>query len=87
MYSNDGVCRSCGAKILWIRTSAGKNMPVNPQIVHYRLPKPDEKGTSKIVTLCGEVVSAIETDAENSEYGGYISHFATCPNAKMHRKK
>ena len=31
-----GNCRNCGDRILWIRTAAGKNMPVNPELISYR---------------------------------------------------
>jgi len=24
-----GKCRSCGAKIIWVKTKAGKNMPID----------------------------------------------------------
>ena len=82
-----GKCRSCGAQVLWIRTAAGKNMPCNPAFVPYRLPREGEKGEEKLVLSTGEVVSAIETAANEAEGNGYISHFATCPNANSHRKR
>lgn len=28
-----GKCRSCGAPIIWFKTSAGKNIPVNAETV------------------------------------------------------
>ena len=33
---NFGQCRTCGARIMWIKTKSGKNMPVDPQFVDYR---------------------------------------------------
>ena len=36
-----GICRSCGRQIIWIKTKAGKNMPVDPALVNYR--KPDSR--------------------------------------------
>ena len=62
-----GNCRNCGDRILWIRTAAGKNMPVNPELISYRAVP---GGKERIVTQDGspEVADGI----------GYISHFATC---------
>ena len=80
-------CRGCGCQIMWIRTKAGRNMPVDPNSVGYRRPKEGEKAKQKIVTQYGEVVSAnIVGDAEAEGYG-YISHFATCPGAAKFRKR
>lgn len=85
--SNFSVCRSCGCQILWIRTKAGKYMPVNPQFMSYRRPKNGEKAKEKIVTPEGNVVSAIIANGTETEGYGYISHFATCPGATDHRKR
>lgn len=84
---NFGTCRSCGRQILWIRTTAGKNMPVDTAYVDYVLPKEGEKAAEKIVTPNGEVVSANRATGEERDGFGYISHFATCPNAAQHRRR
>lgn len=73
-----GTCSHCGKPIIWIRTLAGKNMPVDTVLVNYRKAKPGEKATDKIVLETGEVISACETNTEEAEGIGYISHFATC---------
>ena len=41
MKSNNqfGICAYCGKQIMWIHTKAGKNMPVNPQMINYRRPE------------------------------------------------
>jgi len=77
-------CTSCGAKIIWIRTKAGKHMPCNPELVEYWLEK---DGPNKIVTRNGEVVScAFEQMTLIEPTGtGYISHWDTCPSADKHR--
>ena len=76
MRDNFGQCRACGQRILWIRTRAGKNMPVNPAIVDYRK---TAGGQERIVTEDGEVISAERCRPEDRPDGhGYISHFATC---------
>lgn len=83
-----GFCRSCGKQIMWIRTKAGKNMPVDSMTVNYKLPKDGEKATEKLVTSFGEVISANRAQSvEDSDGFGYISHFATCPNAGRHRRR
>jgi len=84
---NFGRCRSCGRQVLWIKTKAGKNMPCDTKLLAYVIPE-SGKGKERIVTEIGEVVSADITDNEAERDGlGYISHFATCPNADYHRKR
>lgn len=73
-----GVCRNCGKQIMWIKTKAGKNMPVNPQMINYRRPETGKKAEEKLVTLQGEIVAADRSNARDAEGFGYISHFATC---------
>ena len=52
--NNFGQCKGCGRRILWIKTKAGKNMPVDTNIIHYRK---DPDGKDKIVTQDGDVVT------------------------------
>ncbi len=80
MRSNNsfGTCSYCGKQIMWIHTKAGKNMPVNPQIISYRRPEIGKKATDKIVTQEGNVVCANRVHEDQAEGTGYISHFATC---------
>ena len=82
---NFGKCRSCGQQVILIKTVAGKNMPCNPQLVTYR----HGDGKEKIVTPNGEVLSGelVGAGTQDATGIGYISHFATCPNATRHRKK
>ena len=75
-------CRSCGAMIVWIQTKGGRNMPCNSTMVNYLRAA---GGSQKIVTPQGEVVTADIVPADQAEGIGYISHFATCPNAARHR--
>lgn len=67
-------CRSCGARIKWIKTTKGKKMPVDPKPVSvYDLENDDilvfEDGEVRQVGKCGRLDF------------GYISHFSTCPGA------
>lgn len=82
MRSSDpfGTCRYCGSRIMWIRTRAGKNMPVDPTMMSYRLPEEGEKAPDKLVTPLGDVVSAFRVSGDKAEGTGYLAHFATCPN-------
>ncbi len=71
-----GNCRNCGERILWIRTVAGRNMPVNPEFINYRMVS---GGKERIVTPEGDVVAGERCKAGEADGYGYISHFATCP--------
>lgn len=81
-----GTCVYCGRQVLWIRTKAGKNMPVNPELISYRRPEEGKKAAEKIVTQSGEVVCADKVDSNQAEGVGYISHFATCRRQERYRK-
>ena len=74
-YDLFGTCRQCGDRILWVKTKAGKNMPVNPELVNY---KAVPGGKERIVTPEGVVVAGEKCSVDEAEGCGYISHFATC---------
>ena len=73
-------CISCGAPLLWVRTEAGNWMPLDPQ--------PIFRGNIKL----NKGIAYYQTKEEVHEADAlllptlYLSHFATCPNAKKHRK-
>lgn len=78
-------CRACGAPIGFIKSVAGKTIPVDAEPFSY---VQKSNGTLKIVTPNGEVVSGeLPDDPQNATGIGYISHFATCPEADQFRKK
>ena len=87
-YGNNKIsrCRSCGRQIIWIRTRAGRNMPCDTTLINYSL---DGNGTDNIVTPSGTVLrcNAQGISPEKADGAGYISHFATCPNAANHRRR
>lgn len=66
-------CSSCPAEIVWGRTPTGKAMPLDAA--------PDPNGMW--VLDDGNIRKAEESDTAPH----YTSHFATCPNAKTHRKE
>lgn len=77
------ICRSCGAEIIWIKMKgSGKAMPCDAKPIPYR--EVFSNGM-KLVTESGEVVQGCFEGT--SDKTGYVSHFATCPNANRHRRK
>ena len=74
-------CRSCRAEIKFIKLKSGKLIPVNS--VKKRIIKGE--GNVRIVTESGDIVSG-RYDPEG-DIVGYVSHFATCPNASKHRRR
>lgn len=75
-------CRSCGAEILFIKTSGGKLTPVNADPVRFDF---QLGGKDRIVTGNGEVITGVIS--ESGEEKGYVSHFATCPDANQFRRR
>lgn len=79
-------CRGCGKEIAFIKTVKGKTMPVNPESVYF-IPA---GGPNTYVMITGEVKRGREPDwADQGKQAqiGYISHFATCPEADGMRKR
>lgn len=78
-------CRSCRAPIVWSVTKhAGKRLPLNP--------KPSPMGNVRVElnssVLYAELVLAAYREALLAEGQPlYVSHFATCPNAKNWRNR
>jgi len=67
------VCKSCGAPVLWSKTTTGKAIPLNPV--------PIVGGNLELVDGVARYVGASGTIRL------YTSHFANCPNADAHRKE
>jgi hypothetical protein len=68
-------CRSGGAEIVWAKTAKGKFMPLDAAPV---------KG-GKLALVEGErMTHIVAADPEAEE--GYVSHYATCPQAAQWRK-
>ena len=79
-------CRYCGKPIAFIKTAAGKSMPVDTEPVEFW---PEFLG-EKFVTADGSVKSGMripERVKTGAEETGYISHFSTCPYADEARKR
>jgi hypothetical protein len=74
-------CSSCGAQIIWAKTMTGKAMPLDA--------KPDSAGNVSLKSGFAVVYGGNKHNGEDRpRWDGvlYKSHFATCPNAKSHRK-
>lgn len=78
-------CRSCGADIIWIITKTGRKMPCNAEPIFFDLANMNDEGTKVFVKDNGTIAIGIE-NPEGQEVG-YISHFATCPEADKWRTK
>lgn len=73
-------CRGCGADIAFIKTTAGKSMPVDPFPISF-VP---EGGPNTYVMMDGTVKRGREPKRDEDQVVtqiGYRSHFATCPAA------
>lgn len=69
-------CRSCGAKIDWITTIAGKKMPVDPDYLKY-----EEAKQGDVIVTDGGIVYKVDHNKNLPSVKGRISHFATCRDA------
>ena len=73
MSETRSTCRSCKKPIKWVKTVAGKSMPIDAA--------PSLTGT---LVLEGDHV---HTQRPEDRTGlRYVSHFATCPSSETHRK-
>lgn len=78
-------CKSCGAAIVWAKTTSGRTMPVDAE--------PTDDGTIHLNGSDCEVLSKADREAvlaADDLSGRYTrlhkSHFSTCPQAARHRK-
>lgn len=76
-------CKSCGAEIIWKRTFSGKSMPVDAEEIRFIA----DGGKELFVTDGGAVIHGTRAKAGQEHTRiGYISHFATCPDADQYRR-
>jgi hypothetical protein len=73
------TCLSCHAPIVWGVTGTGKRIPVDPD--------PVADGNLAIGPESVPRIRYLQKDdtVRTSEWRG-VSHFATCPDARLHRK-
>ncbi len=77
-------CRSCAATIRYVKTPAGRTMPLDVE------PAPD--GNVRVAFVGGLEVGLVLADpaelaAARIDGPLYLSHFATCPDAGRWRRK
>lgn len=70
-------CKSCGAPIRWAKTPSGSSVPLDAEPV-----------ASGNVALRSDGIAIYLKAGEPRPAGAtFVSHFATCPDAKQHRKR
>jgi hypothetical protein len=70
------TCKSCGAAVEWCATPGGGKMPVDLD--------PSEKGNLTVIAGLARPRTAMDAYLERQ---ARTSHFATCPQAHLWRKK
>ena len=75
-------CRTCGATVAWVITAKGKLMPIDAE------PSPD--GQFRLAGTSGSEIRVAfvkPEDRPTATVALRTSHFATCPDADMHRHR
>jgi hypothetical protein len=90
-------CRSCNAPIEWVRMKSGRPNPVDPvwltvdpnaQVGEQKLIVCDDGTTARGVAVAtsAEIPPNVKDLVAEGYRVGRVSHFATCPNARSHRR-
>lgn len=81
MNYTGATCRSCGAPVVWALTDNARRIPVDRDSV--------EGGNLYVVPGDGHNIRVryLRQGDPPNEQAKYVSHFATCPNAKEHRRE
>lgn len=67
------TCRSCGAPIIWARTTGGKLIPVDPD--------PTDNGNVELVDGLDRPTAIVHAQPPLAAPPMRLPHFATCPDA------
>lgn len=84
------ACRSCGATVRWVKTTAGKTMPMDPE--------PRDDGNIELTGMTAETRQGTEVPVVRYAAGDqlalegvtvdrFVSHFTTCPQADEWRQR
>lgn len=65
-------CKTCQQEIVWGKTEAGKNVPLDPPEKRY---------------IRADLTGDLATEDDYIMVDTHVSHFATCPQADQHRKE
>ena len=76
------TCKSCGAPIEYITMESGKKNPVNVP----GAPWSAMMGENVVVKIRGRGGFVMKIPDQGPMIEVFRSHFATCPNAAMHRR-
>ena len=80
------ACRGCGCPIDWIRTTAGRNMPGDPEPVFVV----EGGGNDRFVTDEGEAITGRVARPEEESPAltvAFVPHWKNCPNAAEFRRR
>lgn len=82
---SDSLCRACGAKIRWIKTVAGKNMPVEPDLEDIDT---FEEGDSLVTEGGITYRKGADFLARHPDVMmAYIPHWPNCKNPELLRRR
>lgn len=68
------TCQSCQQEIIWVKTVTGKSMPIERS----------DSGNLVVVKGVAHVIPKGEEPVAGMQR--FVSHFATCKNAHLHRR-
>lgn len=74
LNARPGICKSCGADIVWVTTVAGNSMPLDKEA----------RAGGNVDILLDGTAKVVKPDANTIRS---VSHFVSCPNANAHRRK
>ena len=78
-----GRCKGCGAKIYWVKTVDGRNMPCDPEL----LPVVRGEGGEKFINQGGVVYSGHVVPQKRATGFAFRPHWGTCTVAGQFRKE
>lgn len=74
------ICKKCGREIAFVKTAAGKSMPVEPASIYCRA---NENGKITALTMSGRLIraDAAEPGELKNVQLAYIPHWTSCEGA------
>ncbi len=80
-------CRTCGAPMEWAITARGKPIPLDPEPVENgNIEKTGEFALTRFGDEAPVVRYVDDEQPDLFEQDRFVTHFATCPDAREHRK-
>ena len=78
------TCRGCGRPVLWVETSTGKRMPLDPETSATGNVVLEQASSSE--GPLGAFRAHVLRRGEVWPGDRYVAHFATCPKAEQFRR-